>query len=207
MAAGLAQCHPTCLACHQRAGAVPLELSRCHQRYLSSSPLRLSLCAATSSASARHSCPRSCQEQPELSDFCCCFQDETVHAARGRARSQRPSEVIAAPVNSSCMQAGLSSHFVFQGRSLSEEVLCHVLCVTEQRVLACIKLYFVQPQGLGPGLFCGVLISLGIFGTAREIPSSNFFTTREYLLKKNGFRQNKQPGIKSAWLSLNAEEP
>lgn len=46
------------------ARAVLLELSRCHQPYLCSSPLGLGLCAATSSASAQTPpWPRNCQKE------------------------------------------------------------------------------------------------------------------------------------------------
>lgn len=166
------------------------------------------LCCHPLGFSSNHSWPRSCQEQLEVWISSPVFRTETVGAAQGRAQSRCPSEVLAVPVNTSCMQAGLSSHFVFQGRSLSEEVLW--FCVTEQCVLACVcKVVFGAAPAidLGPGLFCGVLLGLGVLGQPERSLLSNFFTPGTSIQKKNGFRQKKQPGIKSACISLNSEEP
>lgn len=171
---------PLALHVTSTARAVLLELSRCHQPYLSSSAgvaqLRVEpLCCHPLWFSSNHSWPRSCQEQLEVWISSPVFRTETVGAAQGRAQSWRLSEVLAVPVNTSCTQAGLSSHFVFQGRSLSEEVLW--FCVTEQCVLACVRevVFGAAPAiDLGPGLFCGVLFGLGGFETAREIPAFQF---------------------------------
>lgn len=191
VAAGLAQCHPTCLACHQRCSAVPLEPSRCHQPYLSSSAWWLSspgaepLCCHQLGFSSKHSWPRGCLEQPEHTDFFSSFLDETVHAAQGRAPSQCPSEVIAVPVSTSAMQAALSSHFVFQGRSLSEQALCHVVCVTEQCVLACIRKVVLCAA---PGSWSRVILwSVDKFGAFGDSQRDSCFPI--FLLPENFFRR------------------
>lgn len=135
LAAGLAQRQPTSLACQQRCSCCALGAEQVSPAlsllicWGGSAPLGLRLCAATSSALAQTT-PGSGAAVSSRSIWISSpvFRTETVQAAQGRARCQCPSEVLAVPVNTSCTQAGLSSHFVFQGRSLSEEVLCHTLC-------------------------------------------------------------------------------